>query len=50
MRTFNIWGNTDQSEFENLFKGVIYLLEIDVTGAHDFCNIYGMEELGKAYN
>ena len=47
MQMFNIRGNTNQSEFENLFKGVIDLMELDGTGA-DYCRrIDGTEELGE---
>eukprot|EP00978_Attheya_sp_CCMP212_P010158 scaffold24367_cov73-Attheya_sp.AAC.2 len=48
MHTFNIRGNTDQSEFETFYKGVIDLLELDGTGAHDRRHSDGREELGGA--
>eukprot|EP00978_Attheya_sp_CCMP212_P041892 scaffold246347_cov47-Attheya_sp.AAC.1 len=49
MRVFNIRGNTDQSEFDTFCKGVIDLLEVDGTGAHDRHHIdVTTEELGGA--
>ena len=45
MQTFNIWGNTGQSEFETFFKVVVDFLELDGTGAHYCRHIYGTEEL-----
>eukprot|EP00978_Attheya_sp_CCMP212_P034089 scaffold141169_cov34-Attheya_sp.AAC.1 len=46
MWVFNIRGNTDQSEFETFYKGVIDLLaQLNGTGAHDRRHIDGIEEL-----
>ena len=49
MRMFNIQGNTYQSEFETFFKGVIYFLEFDGTGAHYCHHIDGKGELVGAF-
>ena len=49
MRTFNIWGNTEQYEFETFFKDVIDFLELGGTGAYNCRHIDGTEELGGAY-
>ena len=49
MRTFKIWGNTDQSEFETFFKVFVDFLELDGTGAHDCRHIDGTEVLSGAY-